>query len=64
MQKDLDLNKIDNDAKKTTSSQKQKISKETKKKLKIKKHKEPKNFKLMLKEFPIKMVKEISKIRW
>ncbi|EOA07244.1 Preprotein translocase subunit SecE [Mycoplasma yeatsii 13926] len=70
MDKDLnktnvDTNVIDNsNLTSTTSNSKIKISKQTKKKLKVKKEKEPKDFKLMFKEFPIKMVKEISKIKW
>ncbi|WFQ90526.1 preprotein translocase subunit SecE [Mycoplasma feriruminatoris] len=41
-----------------------KISKSTKKKLKVKKKKEPKNFRKWFKELPIRMSKEFIKIRW
>ncbi|ATI73048.1 preprotein translocase subunit SecE [Mesoplasma florum] len=44
--------------------QKIKISKKTKKSIKVKKQKEKKNFKLAIKEFPIKIVKELNKIKW
>ncbi|WP_156902660.1 preprotein translocase subunit SecE [[Acholeplasma] multilocale] len=43
---------------------KQKISKETKQKIKVKKEKEKFNWKLAFKEFPIKMAKEVNKIKW
>ncbi|ASZ08851.1 preprotein translocase subunit SecE [Mesoplasma chauliocola] len=47
-----------------SKKQKIKISKETKKSIKVKKQKEKKNIKLTIKELPIKIVKEISKIKW
>lgn len=62
---DVQTNVVETDKPTSTiSNSKIKISKKTKKKLKVKKEKEPRNIKLMFKEFPIKMVKEISKIRW
>ncbi|WP_051636004.1 preprotein translocase subunit SecE [Mesoplasma photuris] len=50
---------------KIASGKKQKISSDATAKIKeIKKPKEKRNWKLEFKEFPIKMVKEVGKIKW
>ncbi|ATZ21299.1 preprotein translocase subunit SecE [Mesoplasma tabanidae] len=60
----LEENILQEESLNKTKNKKIKISKQTKKSIKVKKQKEKKNFKLAVKELPIKIVKEINKIKW
>ncbi|WP_245576618.1 preprotein translocase subunit SecE [Mesoplasma seiffertii] len=53
-----------NSGKQSTKKVATKISKETKAKIKVKPEKEKVDIKLAFKEFPIKMAKEVNKIKW